>query len=188
MADKEREEELLAIIADLTATVADLTRQVAELTEALNAKKRRKDSHNSSMPPSSDGYNKPSPKSLRTPSGKNPGGQDGHKGSGMAITMVDEEKEYYPSQCAECPMRKNCGFHCAGTHYTYDVEVITNIVAHKVMTCNCPMRNGARRSHGSRILRSFRDWKSFAIRIQNSFCWSCRSERGMIRCFARSTI
>lgn len=144
MADKEREEELLAIIADLTATVADLTRQVAELTEALNAKKRRKDSHNSSMPPSSDGYNKPSPKSLRTPSGKNPGGQDGHKGSGMAITMVDEEKEYYPSQCAECPMRKNCGFHCAGTHYTYDVEVITNIVAHKVMTCNCPMRNGER--------------------------------------------
>ena len=51
----------------------------------------------------------------------------------MAITMVDEEKEYYPSQCAECPMRKNCGFHCAGTHYTYDVEVITNIVAHKVI-------------------------------------------------------
>ena len=151
MADKEREEELLGIIADLTAAVARMSeelaesnRKISELTEALNAKKRRKDSHNSSMPPSSDGYNKPSPKSLRSPSGKKPGGQDGHKGSGMAITMVDEEKEYYPSQCAECPMRKNCGFHCAGTHYTYDVEVITNIVAHKVMACNCPMRNGER--------------------------------------------
>lgn len=150
MADKEREE-LLAIIADLTATVARMSeelaesnRKLSELTEALNARKRRKDSHNSSMPPSSDGYNKPFPKSLRTHSGKKPGGQDGHKGSGMAITMVDEEKDYYPSQCAGCPMRKNCGFNCAGTHYTYDVEVITNIVAHKVMACNCPMRKGER--------------------------------------------
>ena len=143
MADKEKEE-LLAIIADLTATVADLTKQVTELTEALNAKKRRKDSHNSSMPPSSDGYNKPSPKSLRAPSGKKPGGQNGHKGSGMAITMPDEEKKYYPSECEGCPNRMNCGFSCTGTHYTYDVEVITNVVAHKVMACNCPMRGGDR--------------------------------------------
>ena len=151
MSDKEREQELLAIIADLSATVAKMSeelaesnRKIAELTEALNAKKRRKDSHNSSKPPSSDGYNKPSPKSLRTPSGKKPGGQDGHKGSGMAITMADEEKEYYPSECAGCPNREKCGFNSAGTHYTYDVDVITNVVAHKVMACNCPMRGGDR--------------------------------------------
>jgi len=39
VADKEREQELLAIIAELSATVAELTKQVAELQEALNAKK-----------------------------------------------------------------------------------------------------------------------------------------------------
>ena len=141
MADKEREQ-YLKTIAELNATVAELTKQVAELQDALNAKKGRKDSHNSSQPPSSDGYNKPSPKSLRTPSGKKPGGQNGHKGSGMAISMPDVEKKYYPSECSNCPMAGRCGYACAGTHYTYDVEVITNIVAHKVMACNCPMRNG----------------------------------------------
>ena len=54
MADKEREQ-YLRTIAELSATVAELTKQVAELQEALNAKKRRKDSHNSSQPPFSDG-------------------------------------------------------------------------------------------------------------------------------------
>ena len=148
MADKEREQ-YLKTIAELSATVAKLSeelaesnRKIAELTEAINAKKHRKDSHNSSQPPSGDGYNKPSPKSLRTPSGKKPGGQSGHKGSGMAITMPDAEKKYYPSECANCSMAGHCGYTCAGTHYTYDVEVITNIVAHKVMACNCPMRKG----------------------------------------------
>ena len=142
MAETDRERELLAIIAELSATVADLTKQVAELTEALNAKKHRKDSHNSSQPPSSDGYNKPSPKGLRTSSGKKPGGQSGHKGSGMAIRMPDAVKKYYPSECASCPMAGHCEYTCAGTHYTYDVEVITNVVAHKIMACNCPMHDG----------------------------------------------
>ena len=148
MADKEREE-LLSIIAELSATVAKLSeelaesnRKIAELTEASNVKKRRKDSHNSSQPPSSDGYNKPSPKSLRKPSGKKPGGQKGHKGSGMAIAAPDKEEKYYPSECSDCPRAGHCAYQCAGTHYTFDVEVITNVVAHKAMACNCPMRNG----------------------------------------------
>src|SRR5207244_12668375 len=38
-----------------------------------------KDSHNSSLPPSSDRFVRP-PKSLRKKSGKSPGGQNGHRG------------------------------------------------------------------------------------------------------------
>jgi len=156
MADKEKEE-LLGIIAELTSVIARLsaeqaesnkrieylTKQVEELSAALKAKRIRKDSHNSSQPPSSDGYNKPNPKSLRTKSGKKAGGQEGHQGSGMAITREpDEVKEYLPAACKDCPRSGQCHYSCISTHYTYDLEVITNLVAHKAYACSCPLRNG----------------------------------------------
>ena len=158
MADKERDE-LLSIIAKQTSVIGKLaeelaesnkqiehlTKQVEELTAALNAKKTKKDSHNSSRPPSSDGYNKPSPKSLRKKSGKSVGGQPGHGGSGMAITRdPDEVKVYRPSECEGCPLSGKCNYTCTSTHYTYDLEVTTKLVAHKAYTCNCPRRNGER--------------------------------------------
>lgn len=156
MADKERDE-LLGIIAKQTSVIGRLaeelaesnkrveilTKQVEELTVALNAKKTKKDSHNSSQPPSSDGYNKPNPKSLRKKSGKPVGGQPGHGGSGMAITRdPDEVKVYRPTECEGCPLSGKCSYTCMGTHYTYDLEVTTKLVAHKAYACNCPLRNG----------------------------------------------
>ena len=69
----EQNEQLTCIISTLTQTIDNLNRTIAELQEQLN-----KNSHNSSMPPSSDGYKKPAPKSLRKPSGKKAGGQKGH--------------------------------------------------------------------------------------------------------------
>ena len=151
MAD--REKELLAIISELTATIArmteehqqqiaELTKKIDELTQALNAKRTRKDSHNSSQPPSSDGYRKPKPQSLREKSGKTSGGQKGHSGSSMTITREpDEIKTYLPAKCAGCPRAGQCQYRCADTHYTFDLEVINKLVAHKAMACNCPLEN-----------------------------------------------
>ena len=73
-------EELLAIIKMQQAAIEELTEKLAkaEARIAELEKQLHKDSHNSSKPPSSDGYEKPAPKSLRKQSGKKAGGQKGH--------------------------------------------------------------------------------------------------------------
>lgn len=53
-----------------TALIAQLNQTIQELKEQLN-----KNSKNSSKPPSSDGFKKPAPKSLRKPSDKRSAGR-----------------------------------------------------------------------------------------------------------------
>ena len=63
----------------LTNTIIDLQETIKELRRQLNM-----DSHNSSKPPSSDGYKKPNKaRSLRKPTGRKPGGQNGHSGANI---------------------------------------------------------------------------------------------------------
>ena len=67
--------ELVAQVDMLASQVEVLTGRVLTFEGMLH-----KDSHNSSKPPSSDGFGKKT-KSLREASGKKPGGQLGHKGT-----------------------------------------------------------------------------------------------------------
>ena len=121
--------ELQEIIAAKDAQIAALTARIEELTH-------KKNSGNSSKPPSSERLNKPAPKSLRTKSGKPAGGQPGHKGSGMKIDREpDEVIEHRPIQCEGCPHAGTCKLRCCETRYEYEAVVETRLIAHKVLGC-----------------------------------------------------
>ena len=92
-------------IADKDAIIAAQALKIKELEERLN-----KNSQNSSKPPSSDGYKKPRPVSNREKSGKKPGAQPGHKGSGFKLPDPDviQDVAHVPEKCRSCPNFGKC--------------------------------------------------------------------------------
>jgi transposase len=87
------------LIRSLFGRVQELTGKVAELEGRL-----AQNSRNSSKPPSSEGYGKPQPKSLRT-RGQNPtGGQKGHEGHTLKKAERPEHIVTYapPTICDAC--------------------------------------------------------------------------------------
>ena len=91
-------EQLLVMLAQRDALIAVLAGRVAELEARL-----AKNSRNSSKPPSSDGLGKPAPKSLRKPSGRKPGKQQGDPGFRLQPRAVpDEVRTHVPTGCLGC--------------------------------------------------------------------------------------
>lgn len=87
---------LVDIILALQAQVQDLLARVSSLEAQI-----AKNSQNSSKPPSSDGYFKPSPKSLRPPTDRKPGGQKGHPGHTLSpVKTPDRILLHLPETCS----------------------------------------------------------------------------------------
>ena len=87
---QERVQVLEGLIDALQERIKTLERQQA------------KDSHNSSLPPSSDRFVRP-PKSLRTKSGKKPGGQQGHRGHHLRqVDNPDQILIHAVERCEHC--------------------------------------------------------------------------------------
>ncbi len=80
------------------ALILYLWDRVKELESRLN-----QNSSNSGKPPSSDGYKKPNPKSLRGKSGKPSGGQFGHKAHQLPLNENPEHVITYTQDvCEKC--------------------------------------------------------------------------------------
>ncbi len=77
---------------------------IDSLQERIKTLERQqaKDSHNSSLPPSSDRFVR-APKSLRHKSGKKPGGQQGHRGHHLQqVEIPDEVLMHRVERCEHC--------------------------------------------------------------------------------------
>ena len=128
------------LLAAKDTQIAALTEKIAELTAKLDEKNHKKNSGNSSTPPSNDRFDKPAPKSLREKTGRKPGGQPGHKGKGMKLDREpDEIIPHIPDKCQGCPKACLCTMKCCETRYEYEAVVETKLIAHKAMTCSCPL-------------------------------------------------
>jgi transposase len=133
---------LFALFEQMQATITALTARVQQLENQLATR-----SHNSSKPPSSDGFAKKT-QSRREKSGQKPGGQPGH--AGRTLEMVahpDHTRCHFP---AVCPC---CGETLAEVTAT-DVErrqvfdlppVVVEVTEHQVGTKACPRCGGAAR-------------------------------------------
>ena len=126
--------ELVELVIELRGVIA----RQAIVIEELKAKLAQ-NSSNSSKPPSSDGPAKPKTKSNRTKSGRKPGGQPGHKGSGLKVdrepnTIVVIE----PNKCTcGCDLDGEPTFH-ADTKYVYDVEIVVTLTKYVIREAICP--------------------------------------------------
>jgi transposase len=138
-----QKDELIRALWPLQQQVLDLMAQMRVMQERITHLEGRLalSSKNSSKPPSSDGWAKPAPKSLRTP-GQNPnGGQKGHSGNTLRqSTHVDETIVHRSdTHCAVCHLALH--EHTIGeTRQVFELpRLVMRTVAHQQIrsTCTC---------------------------------------------------
>ena len=106
---KINEEDIRAAYKQGEDAIVDLFMQMKAMMETMEARiqvledRLAKNSSNSGKPPSSDGYQKPAPKSLRKRHGRKSGGQPGHEGHTLKMRANPDEVEVHRvRRCQRC--------------------------------------------------------------------------------------
>ncbi|HVI35163.1 MAG TPA: IS66 family transposase, partial [Gaiellales bacterium] len=128
--------QLQAWIAEQDMRIAEQDARIAELERQLAASSR-----NSSKPPSSDGLDRPAPKSLRGRSGRKPGGQPGREGRTLRqVAVPDEVVVHEPGACSGCGGMLVADDPPTGVirRQVFDIPTITvRVVEHRLISRRC---------------------------------------------------
>jgi transposase len=129
--------------ADLRRELSECKSRIGELEEENKGLRSmlNKNSQNSSKPPSTDGFIKPKPKSLREKSGRASGGQKGH--AGKTLRQVDEPDEvqiHRLEKCSECHTSLECVVaHAFEKRQVFEIpEPKLDVIEHRCEKKICP--------------------------------------------------
>ena len=128
-------DEMSKALAQLSETNKKLVDRIQVLEEKIN-----KDSHNSNKPPSSDGLARRFGKN-RQPSGKKPGGQNGHEGTTLAMVKHPKHVRIHEVKtCHGCGMslqhEKPQGYEA---RQVFDIPpIVVEVTEHRAQIKRCP--------------------------------------------------
>jgi len=136
-----QKDELIRMLWRLQQQVQDLMTQMLVMQERIKQLEGRLalNSKNSSKPPSSDGMNKPAPKSLRIAGLKSSGGQKGHPGSTLCKAAQPDKIVIHnvPDLCQACHAKLTFAY-VAETRQVFDLTVVkSEVTEHHAMQAIC---------------------------------------------------
>ena len=137
-------ETLFTRVNELTATIAKQLEEINSLKLELAVCKNKKNSGNSHSPPSQDQNRPKKNQSLRTKSGKKPGGQAGHEGVTLTCSAIpDEVIDHQPSYCNYCGNDlSDIPATIIESRQVIDIPVIkTTCVEHRIYQKKCSCRH-----------------------------------------------